>query len=38
MTFPIRVGDYRIIVSIERNKMIVFVIDIGHRSRIYKKI
>ena len=35
--YSIRVGDYRVIVSIEMNKMIVFVIDLGHRSKIYKK-
>jgi mRNA interferase RelE/StbE len=32
--YSIRVGDYRIIVSIEKNKMIVFVIELGHRSKI----
>jgi mRNA interferase RelE/StbE len=36
--YSIRVGDYRIIVSIEKSKMIVFVIDLGHRSKIYKKL
>lgn len=36
--YSIRVGDYRVILSIERNKMIVFVIDLGHRSKIYKKL
>jgi len=36
--YSIRTGDYRIIVSIERNRMIVFVVDVGHRSRIYKKL
>ena len=36
--YSIRVGDYRVIVSIEKNKMIVFVIDLGHRSKIYKKL
>jgi mRNA interferase RelE/StbE len=35
--FSIRIGDYRVIVSIEKNKLIVFVIDLGHRSKIYKK-
>ncbi len=33
------IRDYRVIVSIEKNKMIVFVvIDLGHRSKIYKKL
>ncbi|HEV8404730.1 MAG TPA: type II toxin-antitoxin system RelE/ParE family toxin [Nitrososphaera sp.] len=36
--FSIRIGDYRVIVSIEKNKLIVFVIDLGHRSKIYKKL
>ncbi|AFU57034.1 putative RelE protein [Candidatus Nitrososphaera gargensis Ga9.2] len=36
--YSIRIGDYRVIVSIEKNKMIVFVIDLGHRSKIYKKL
>jgi mRNA interferase RelE/StbE len=36
--YSIRVGDYRVIVSIEKNRMIVFVIDLGHRSKIYKKL
>ncbi len=36
--YSIRVGDYRVIVSIERNKMIVFVIDLGHRSKVYGKL
>ncbi len=36
--YSLRIGDYRVIVSIEKNKMIVFVIDLGHRSKIYKKL
>lgn len=36
--YSIRVGDYRVIVSIEKNKMIVFIIDLGNRSKIYKKL
>lgn len=35
--YSIRVGDYRVIVTIEKNSMIVFVIDLSHRSKIYKK-
>ena len=34
--YSIRVGDYRVIASIEKNKIIVFVIDLGHRSKIYR--
>jgi mRNA interferase RelE/StbE len=36
--YSIRVRDYRLIVSIEKNRMIVFVIDLGHRSKIYGKL
>ncbi|NOJ26639.1 MAG: cytotoxic translational repressor of toxin-antitoxin stability system [Nitrososphaera sp.] len=28
--YSIRVGDYRVIVSIEKNKMIILVVDLGH--------
>jgi len=31
-----RIGDYRIICRIETNKLVVVVIDIGHRSNVYK--
>lgn len=36
--YSIRVGDYRAIVSIEKGKMLVLVVDLGHRSKIYKKL
>jgi mRNA interferase RelE/StbE len=36
--YSIRVGDYRIIVSIEKIKMVILVIDLGHRNKIYKKL
>ena len=36
--YSIRSGEYRVVVSIEKDKMIVFVIDVGHRSKIYKKL
>lgn len=35
--YSIRVGDYRVIVSIEKNKMMILVVALGHRSGIYKK-
>lgn len=31
-----RVGDYRIICKIEDHKMVVLVIELGHRSEVYK--
>jgi mRNA interferase RelE/StbE len=33
--YRIRIGDYRIIYEIEDNKLVVLVIDIGHRKDIY---
>lgn len=31
-----RVGDYRILCDIEDNKIIILVINVGHRREIYK--
>ena len=33
----IRVGDYRIIYTIDNNELIIIVIDAGNRGDIYKK-
>ena len=35
--YRLRVGDYRIIMSIEKGKMIIFVLEVGHRSNVYRK-
>ena len=35
--YVLRVGDYRIIMSIEQERMIIFVLEIGHRRSIYKR-
>lgn len=35
--YSLRVGDYRAIMSIEDDKLVVFVIEVGHRSKIYRK-
>lgn len=35
--YRLRVGDYRVIMSIKGNKMTIFVLEVGHRSNIYKK-
>ena len=34
--FKLRVGNYRIIYQIKNNEVIVLVLAVGHRSRIYK--
>lgn len=35
--YKLRVGDYRIIMDIERTKLLILVIKIGHRRDIYEK-
>ena len=32
----VRVGDYRVIISIEEDKVLVAVVKIGHRRNVYK--
>ena len=34
--WKLRVGTYRIIYFVENQKLIIYVIDIGHRRNIYK--
>ena len=34
--YILRVGDYRVILDIKDNKLIIYVIEIGHRKNIYK--
>ena len=34
--YKLRVGNYRIILDLNRNKLIVLVLKIGHRKNIYK--
>jgi mRNA interferase RelE/StbE len=35
--FRLRVGDYRVIMNVEKKKMIIFVLEVGHRRVIYRK-
>jgi mRNA interferase RelE/StbE len=35
--FKLRVGNYRIIYQIKKNEVIVLVVTIGHRSKVYEK-
>lgn len=35
--YKLRVGDYRVIMDIDKNKLLVLVIKIGHRKNIYEK-
>lgn len=34
--YSLRVGDYRVIYTIYRDRLIVYIIDLGHRKDIYK--
>lgn len=33
----LRVGVYRVIVSLEKQKITIFIVEVGHRSKIYDK-
>ncbi|MBI2576134.1 type II toxin-antitoxin system RelE/ParE family toxin [Candidatus Woesearchaeota archaeon] len=35
--YKLRVGDYRVIVEIEHEKLIILVIKVGHRKNVYEK-
>lgn len=35
--YKLRVGDYRVIMDIDKSKLLVLVIKIGHRKNIYGK-
>jgi mRNA interferase RelE/StbE len=35
--YRIRVGDYRIIYSIEDDRLVILVVDVGHRREIYRR-
>lgn len=36
-SFRLRVADYRVIYKIENDELIIIIVDIDHRSKIYKK-
>jgi len=33
--FRLRVGDYRVILDIQNDKLVIVVVELGHRSKIY---
>lgn len=35
--FRIRVGDYRVIYSVENKKLVVLVVSVGHRREVYRR-
>ena len=36
--FRLRAGDFRIILDIQADKLVILVIEIGHRKNIYKQL
>ncbi len=36
--YRLRVGEYRVILDIEKDKLIILIIKIGHRKNIYKNL
>ena len=34
--YKLRAGDYRIILDIDKNKLLILVIKIGYRKKVYK--
>jgi len=34
--YKLRVGDYRVLMSIQRNNLIIMVVEISHRRNVYK--
>jgi mRNA interferase RelE/StbE len=34
--YRLRVGNYRVILDLQQNKMIIFVVEVDHRRRVYK--
>ena len=35
--YKLRVGDYRVLMTLENSKMIVWVVEVGHRSKLYDR-
>ena len=36
--YKLRVGDYRVILEIEKERLIILVLMVGHRKKIYGKL
>ena len=36
--YRLRVGDYRVILDVQKDKLVLFVIEVGHRKNIYKNL
>ena len=36
--YKLRIGDYRVIADIKNNKLVILVLHVDHRRRIYKRM
>jgi len=34
--FRLRVGDYRLILDVQQGKLVILVVEVGHRRNVYK--
>lgn len=34
--YSLRVGNYRVIYTIHKHKLIIYIVDVGHRKEIYR--
>jgi mRNA interferase RelE/StbE len=34
--YKLRIGDYRVIMGVDRGKLVILVVEVGHRKNIYK--
>ena len=37
-SYRLKVGDYRVIIDLYRDKLIVLVVNIGHRKNVYDRL
>ncbi len=35
--YRLRIGDYRVIMSIENYRLVIFIVEVGHRSVVYRR-
>ncbi|MDE1833676.1 MAG: type II toxin-antitoxin system RelE/ParE family toxin [Candidatus Micrarchaeota archaeon] len=36
--YRLRVGDYRVVMDIKNNEMLIFVVQVDHRGRVYDRL
>ncbi len=36
--YSLRVGEYRVIMDIKNKEMVIFIIKVGHRSKVYDNL